>query len=87
LLVNCLPVAQVSTALLMLREEAGRMAPGISIGAYANAGHVDESGMWSMADGVFPGDYASAAQGWLALGASIVGGCCGTTPGHIHALV
>ena len=33
-----------------------------------------------------PDAYAAAAQDWVDRGARIVGGCCGTTPGHIAAL-
>jgi 5-methyltetrahydrofolate--homocysteine methyltransferase len=32
-----------------------------------------------------PGDFAQAAKNYIALGAKIVGGCCGTTPRHIAA--
>jgi S-methylmethionine-dependent homocysteine/selenocysteine methylase len=31
-------------------------------------------------------DYAHSALGWIANGASIVGGCCGTSIAHIRAL-
>lgn len=30
--------------------------------------------------------YAEAARGWLDRGATLIGGCCGTTPAHIAAL-
>jgi homocysteine S-methyltransferase len=30
--------------------------------------------------------YSAAAEGWIEIGARIVGGCCGTTPAHIAAL-
>jgi len=33
-----------------------------------------------------PTTYAEAARGWRARGASVLGGCCGTTPAHIAAL-
>jgi S-methylmethionine-dependent homocysteine/selenocysteine methylase len=33
-----------------------------------------------------PAELAALARGWLAAGARIVGGCCGTTPEHIRAL-
>ena len=33
-----------------------------------------------------PARYAAAAHHWVALGAQVVGGCCGTGPGHIRAL-
>jgi S-methylmethionine-dependent homocysteine/selenocysteine methylase len=38
-------------------------------------------------DGVItPEAYARFAGGWLAAGASIVGGCCGVGPEHIREL-
>lgn len=33
-----------------------------------------------------PGPYAAAVREWLELGATIVGGCCGTTLAHIAAV-
>ena len=33
-----------------------------------------------------PADLAAQARGWIASGARIVGGCCGTTPEHVRAL-
>ena len=33
-----------------------------------------------------PEQLAAEARGWIASGARIVGGCCGTTPEHIRAL-
>jgi S-methylmethionine-dependent homocysteine/selenocysteine methylase len=35
---------------------------------------------------VSPAAYARQAAGWLAAGARLIGGCCGTTPAHIAAL-
>ncbi|HJR69619.1 MAG TPA: homocysteine S-methyltransferase family protein, partial [Gammaproteobacteria bacterium] len=35
---------------------------------------------------VGPSELAAEAREWLAAGARIVGGCCGTTPEHIRAL-
>ncbi len=35
---------------------------------------------------VTPDAYAAAARAWVAAGAVLVGGCCGTTPEHIRAL-
>jgi len=83
LLVNCIPVAQTLSALKELRAAIGQ-AP-VRIGAYANAGHVEAAG-WSMARGVAPEAYAEAAAEWLAAGARIIGGCCGTSPDHIARL-
>jgi S-methylmethionine-dependent homocysteine/selenocysteine methylase len=83
-LVNCIPVAQVASVVKQLRA----LVPAhVAIGAYANAGRIDENGQWTMEGGVPPDDYAKAACEWRALGATIIGGCCGTTPAHIAALV
>jgi homocysteine S-methyltransferase len=88
LLLNCLPVAQVNSALDALRDaiNAAHHSPSaIKIGVYANAGHVGEQG-WSMEHGVTPHAYAAAAVQWREAGADIIGGCCGTGPEHIRAL-
>lgn len=84
LLVNCLPVVQASAALILLQQAAGADI-GIRFGVYANAGHVEEAG-WSTEHAVSPAEYARASVGWRAQGASIIGGCCGTTPAHIRQL-
>lgn len=84
ILVNCIPTAQMREAMRLLRR---LVPPTIPIGAYANAGRVDEAtGVWTMEGGDTPEGYAEAAQQWLAEGATIIGGCCGTTPEHIAAL-
>jgi S-methylmethionine-dependent homocysteine/selenocysteine methylase len=33
-----------------------------------------------------PDEYAARAASWLERGATILGGCCGTTPAHVAAL-
>ncbi len=35
---------------------------------------------------VTPADFAASGSRWLAAGATLLGGCCGTTPDHIAAL-
>jgi len=37
-------------------------------------------------DAVDPDRYADYAASWVAAGASIIGGCCGTTPATIGAV-
>jgi homocysteine S-methyltransferase len=81
-LVNCLPVAQAPSALTELQQD---LPPDVWVGAYANAGHVEEEG-WSLEHSVTPIAYAQAASGWRRMGARILGGCCGTTPEHIAAM-
>jgi homocysteine S-methyltransferase len=82
-LVNCIPVAQVSSALRILRAATPMHIP---IGAYGNVGHVDDTVGWTLTDAVTPEAYAEAAREWRDLGATIIGGCCGTTPAHIRAI-
>jgi S-methylmethionine-dependent homocysteine/selenocysteine methylase len=54
------------------------------IGVYA------ETGRWTPPDWVFdgltPGEYCQQASTWAERGAQLIGGCCGTGPGHIRAL-
>jgi S-methylmethionine-dependent homocysteine/selenocysteine methylase len=54
------------------------------IGAYA------ETGSWTppnwVFDGLTPGQYLQHAITWARGGAQLIGGCCGTGPGHIQAL-
>jgi methionine synthase I (cobalamin-dependent) len=85
LLLNCLPVAQAGEALALVQQAAGA-GTAIRFGVYANAGHVDATG-WSAEHAVAPLEYARASVGWRAQGASIIGGCCGTTPEHVRQLV
>jgi len=83
ILVNCIPVAQVATALAVLRQH---VPANVHYGAYANVGHVDAEVGWTLTHAVTPSQYREAAQEWRTLGASIIGGCCGTMPAHIEAL-
>lgn len=83
-LVNCVPTAQVESAVRLLRAVT---PPEIPIGAYANAGRIDpDTGEWTMEGGDTPEGYAEAARRWRAAGATVIGGCCGTQPAHIQAL-
>jgi 5-methyltetrahydrofolate--homocysteine methyltransferase len=66
-------------------EELSRIAP-FFVGAYPNAGLPDPlspTGFPETAESFAPKVVAWAANGWL----NLVGGCCGTTPEHIRAIV
>lgn len=82
LLVNCCPAPNVLAPLEELAAEAGS----IPIGAYANIGRPDATDGWVNTDAEDPNSYASYAGQWLDAGAQLIGGCCGTTPGHIQVL-
>jgi S-methylmethionine-dependent homocysteine/selenocysteine methylase len=56
-----------------------------STGAYAELPYAENPDT-KEAVTLSPAAYAAAAREWLASGASILGGCCGTTPAHIAAL-
>jgi S-methylmethionine-dependent homocysteine/selenocysteine methylase len=70
--VNCVDPAGISRDLARL---AG-LGTGIPLVAYGNV----------LSTGEGPDAYASAAAGWVSSGAVLVGGCCGTQPGHTRAI-
>ena len=81
--INC-----VSPHVLKLQVEHLRslLPETMPIAAYGNVGHADEEGGWVCTDAIDPERYADHAMSWLNAGASIIGGCCGTTPGTIQSL-
>jgi S-methylmethionine-dependent homocysteine/selenocysteine methylase len=82
LLLNCLPGELVSGMLPLLRG-----ATTLPLGVYPNVGTYRDPG-WSFDDEVTAEEYAADALRWRDVeGAQIVGGCCGTTPEHIAAVV
>jgi S-methylmethionine-dependent homocysteine/selenocysteine methylase len=77
-LANCLPPSNVAACLAVLAES------GLPFGAYANLGApLDEHGR-ERSEECAPERFAAHAASWLAAGATLVGGCCGTTPAHIR---
>ena len=66
----------------------------LPIGAYAHGGRIDDAnGVAPEASregqslaGTDPEKYLDYAYEWVACGATIIGGCCGTTPEHIKVL-
>jgi S-methylmethionine-dependent homocysteine/selenocysteine methylase len=79
-LLNCIPSDGVDLALDAAKES------GLPFGAYAHMGEVDPASGWPPTPVLSPEEYAARAARWLERGATIVGGCCGTTPAHIEAL-
>jgi S-methylmethionine-dependent homocysteine/selenocysteine methylase len=83
-LVNCVPTGLVAAALAQLRSATDK-----PIGAYANSctSAVTQEALDACAGGVLgPGQYADAAARWVAAGATLIGGCCDTSPAYIAAL-
>jgi S-methylmethionine-dependent homocysteine/selenocysteine methylase len=81
-LLNCMPRDLIPGMLPLLRESTS-----LPLGVYPNLGTYRNPG-WSFDDDVTPEAYAKDAARWRDIeGAQIVGGCCGTTPEHIAAVV
>jgi S-methylmethionine-dependent homocysteine/selenocysteine methylase len=67
-------------ALRILREHwSGPMS------VYSETGKF-ENPKWNYTDTTKPDDYAAMALTWIKMGVQVVGGCCGTVPGHVTAL-
>ena len=64
--------------------EVGGMWEG-SVGAYPHAGRFVMPN-WQFTDEISPEDFATEAEGWVAMGARVVGGCCGIGPDHVRAV-
>ncbi len=81
LLVNCTPAAALHHALEPLAAAAS-----VPIGAYGNVGHAEADQGWANTDVLDPAEYLGYARRWLAVGARLVGCCCGTTVEHVRGL-
>jgi S-methylmethionine-dependent homocysteine/selenocysteine methylase len=81
-LVNCVPRDLLPGMLPLLRRHTT-----LPLGVYPNVGSYLNPG-WSFDERTTPAAYAADAVGWRDReGARIIGGCCGTTPEHIAAVV
>jgi S-methylmethionine-dependent homocysteine/selenocysteine methylase len=80
--INCVPAARVLFELDRLKGAAR----GIPLLAYGNLGLPEDEKGWRFSEELAPEPYAEEAARWIALGARIVGGCCGTTPAHTRAV-
>jgi S-methylmethionine-dependent homocysteine/selenocysteine methylase len=80
--INCVPARRLIADLRVLAEAA----PGAPLAAYGNLGPPSGPGGTLFSDEIPPDEYASLAREWLAIGARIVGGCCGTTAAHTSAM-
>ncbi|HLD94908.1 MAG TPA: homocysteine S-methyltransferase family protein [Anaerolineales bacterium] len=78
---NCTPAPSLHIALGKLRA-----ATALPIAVYANTGHTEDYQTWGETEATQPEAYCRFAEEWIRMGAHLVGGCCGTRPGHIAAL-
>jgi S-methylmethionine-dependent homocysteine/selenocysteine methylase len=92
LLANCCAPESISAA---MGELAATGRP--YVGGYANTfppvpddwtldGTAPTDGVLGLRDDLDPAAYTAHAQHWLAAGATVIGGCCGTRPAHIARL-
>ncbi len=87
-LVNCAPPAEIGRALAKVKA-----ATRLPYGGFAHIGRFSPPSwkfeffpQFSDTESWPPERYADEAQRWRDEGATILGGCCGTTPAHIAAL-
>jgi len=80
LLVNCLPPSNAEACLDALA------VAGLPFGVYCNLGEPEDTSGFRRSEDTAPAAFAALARGWLARGARLVGGCCGTTPAHLAAV-
>jgi len=81
--INCVAAPDMATHIASVAE---RVARRVGIVAYANTGRLMQGGSWQETDATDPARYAKYAKEWVETGATIVGGCCGTTPATIAAV-
>ena len=80
--VSCVPARRLGESLALLAAAA----PGLPLAAYGNTGLPLDESAGLFAEPIPPEEYAEKARGWVALGARLVGGCCGTRAAHVAAL-
>jgi S-methylmethionine-dependent homocysteine/selenocysteine methylase len=80
--INCVPARRVLSDLRVLAEAA----PAAPLAAYGNLGPPSGPGGTVFTGEIPPQEYADLAKEWLAIGARIVGSCCGTSSAHTRAV-
>jgi len=80
LLVNCLPPIDAEACIPALA------ATGLPFGLQPNLGAPGFEPGAPRRDDCSPDAFAARAARWIAAGARLVGGCCGTTPAHLRAV-
>ncbi|MBR9977255.1 MAG: homocysteine S-methyltransferase family protein [Bacteroidetes bacterium] len=81
LLLNCVAATQMKQAYAALRA-----CTSLPTGCYANTGQPGPKETDGLRRDADIAGYVTASRDWVAAGARIIGGCCGTTPEYIEAL-
>lgn len=80
-LVNCVPETVATKALAKIKSSTD-----LPFGAYANgAGTADKEDGWRFTTADHIDKYLHSCFLWIELGATIIGGCCGTNPEYTRA--
>ncbi len=80
--INCVSIEIATAAVNHLR---GLTRLPVSVYAQGD-GLVDGESGWKIAEQYHLPEYLDAAEQWVASGARVIGGCCGTTPAYTRAL-
>lgn len=81
ILVNCVPTDVATKAMKKIKT-----ATTLPFGAYGNgAGEADDTNGWKFTTADKIENYCDYCSEWIALGASLVGGCCGTNHEYTKA--
>jgi len=80
--VNCVPGRRLAPDLARVASAL----QGKPLGAWGNLGPPTDENETRFEAEIPPEDYAALAREWIALGARLVGGCCGTTAAHTAAM-
>ena len=81
ILVNCVPGQVATKALKKIKK-----ATNLPFGAYGNgAGEADDTNGWKFSTADQIENYCNFCKEWIDLGATIIGGCCGTNNEYTKA--
>jgi S-methylmethionine-dependent homocysteine/selenocysteine methylase len=80
ILLNCAPPDDITAGMKELAPHAR-----VPTGTYPHVGRFDPP-EWLFTDEYPPQKFVEVSAQWKKMGATILGGCCGTTPEHIAAL-
>jgi len=85
--INCVSPRYMNHALTILKSSISNFQSSIPFAAYGNVG-LPESNLlgWEFTHDISEDEYAIHVREWARMGAAIVGGCCGTTPGYVGAV-
>ncbi len=81
--INCVAAPDVARHIEWVAEQVASV---IGIIACANTSRLMPDGSWHATDASNPARYAAYARTWIDAGATMAGGCCGTTPETIEAV-